>query len=208
MLELLEHRWSSFTPLQALQNRFNNKIRLLKVLLAEKLLWLNWTCCVLLTIIAGFPRATASLFFNDKRKILEKLILNGPRAHAITWNDSGKFGKISQRINEKLSFVVYLFLTTDPQTAMYLDIIYGLAALVGLLIALIVSFACYKIFKRYVVRNYKQNLVNTKIKKSMMETNDILHFFLWFLTIKLTVTCDNTLWLVVRSSFRLGQGTQ
>lgn len=76
------------------------------------------------------------------------------------------------------SFVVYLFLTTDPQTAMYLDIIYGLAALVGLLIALIVSFACYKILKRYVVRNYKQNLVNTKIKKSIMETNDILHFFL------------------------------
>lgn len=75
------------------------------------------------------------------------------------------------------SFVVYLFLTTDPQTAMYLDIIYGFAALVGLLIALIVSFACYKIFKRYVVRNYKQNLVNTKIKISMMETNDILHFF-------------------------------
>ena len=185
-----------------------NKIGLLKILIVKKLLWLNWTCCVLITIIARFPRATASLLFNDKRKILEKLILNGPRAHAITWNDSGKFGKISQRINEKLSFVVYLFLTTDPQTAMYLDIIYGLAALVGLLIALIVSFACYKIFKRYVVRNYKQNLVNTKIKKSMMETNDILHFFLWFLTIKLTVTCDNTLWLVVRSSFRLGQGTQ
>ena len=32
--------------------------------------WVNWTwsCCVLLTIIAGFPRATASLLNNDNRQ--------------------------------------------------------------------------------------------------------------------------------------------
>jgi len=45
-------------------------------------------------------------------------------------------------------FVVYLFLTADSKTAMYLNIIYGFAGLVGLFIVLIVSFVCYKIFKR------------------------------------------------------------
>ena len=30
---------------------------------------MNRTCCFLLTIIEGFPRATTSLFFNAKRQI-------------------------------------------------------------------------------------------------------------------------------------------
>ena len=29
---------------------------------------MNWTCCFLLTIIAGFPHATTNLFFNAKRQ--------------------------------------------------------------------------------------------------------------------------------------------
>ena len=34
----------------------------------KKVLLFNLNCCVLLTIIAGFPRATASLFLNDNRQ--------------------------------------------------------------------------------------------------------------------------------------------
>ena len=56
-------RWSSFTPLQASHWQVN-EIRLLEVLFVKKLLWVNWTCCTLLTIIVGFPRSTASLLFN------------------------------------------------------------------------------------------------------------------------------------------------
>ena len=29
---------------------------------------MNWTCCVLLAIVEGIPRATASLFLNDNRQ--------------------------------------------------------------------------------------------------------------------------------------------
>jgi len=40
-------------------------------------------------------------------------------------------------------------LRTDTKAAMYLNIIYGFVGVVGLLIVVIVSFACYKIFKRW-----------------------------------------------------------
>ena len=46
--------------------------------------------------------------------------------------------------------MVYFFLLADTKAAMYLNIIYGFVGVVGLLIIVIVSFACYKIFKRYV----------------------------------------------------------
>ena len=42
--------WTSFTPLQASRNSWI-KLDCLKFCL----LWVNWTCCVLLTIIAGSP---------------------------------------------------------------------------------------------------------------------------------------------------------
>ena len=60
---------------------------------------------------------------------------------------------------------------------MYLNIIYGFAGVVGLLIILIVSFACYKIFKRYVRVTMSKVLVTKNIKKSVMESNEILDFF-------------------------------
>ena len=47
------------------QNRW---IKLNYFRFVKKLLWMIWTCCFLLTIIAGIPRATTSLFFNDKRQ--------------------------------------------------------------------------------------------------------------------------------------------
>ena len=50
------YRWSSFTPLQALQNRWIKLATLLEVLFIKKLLWVNWKCCVLLAIIAPHRR--------------------------------------------------------------------------------------------------------------------------------------------------------
>ena len=57
---------------------------------------------------------------------------------------------------------LYLFLTADSTTEMYVNITYGLTGVVGLLIILIVSFACYKIYKRYVI----------------MESNDVISDFI------------------------------
>ena len=75
-------------------------------------------------------------------------------------NYSRKKGKISRYSYEKICGISLL--TGDSKTAMYLNIIYAFAALLGLLIVLIVSFACYKIFKRYVASNYEQRLGNKK----------------------------------------------
>ena len=62
-------RWSSFTPLQTSQSQ-NRWIKLNYLRFV-----CNWNCfewielaVFLLTIIAGFPRATTSLFFNAKRQ--------------------------------------------------------------------------------------------------------------------------------------------
>ena len=61
-------RRSSFTPLQTgSQNRWI-KLDCLSFVCKE-IAWMNWTCCVFLAILAGFSRATASLFFNDNRLV-------------------------------------------------------------------------------------------------------------------------------------------
>ena len=71
-----------------------------------------------------------------------------------------KKGKISRYIYEKICGISLL--TGDSKTEMYLNIIYGFAGLLGLLIVLIVSFACCKIFKRYIASNYQQTFGNKK----------------------------------------------
>ena len=85
-----------------------------------------------------------------------------------------KRGKISRYIYEKICGISLL--TADSKTAMYVSIIYTFVGLLGLLLVLIVSFACYKIFKRYVASNYKQTSGRKNIKKSRMESNEILDF--------------------------------
>jgi len=57
--------------------------------------------------------------------------------------------------------MVYFFLLAETKAAMYLNIIYGLIGVVGLLIVVIVSFVCYKIFKRYVASSYQQRFDET-----------------------------------------------
>jgi len=57
--------------------------------------------------------------------------------------------------------MVYFFLLADTKAAMYLNIIYGFVGVVGLLIVVIVSFACYKIFKRW--RGHQEEVKENKL---------------------------------------------
>ena len=69
LLDTCLRRRSSFTPLQTLQSQ-NRWLKLITLgLFVKKLLWMNWTCCFLLTILASFPRVTTiacSLMTNGK----------------------------------------------------------------------------------------------------------------------------------------------
>ena len=60
-------RWSSCTPLQASQNGWI-MLDCRKFKFVKKLLQVNWTCYVLLTIIVGFLFLFSYLFFNDNRQ--------------------------------------------------------------------------------------------------------------------------------------------
>ena len=60
-------RWSSCTPLQASQNGWI-MLDCRKFKFVKKLLQVNWTCYVLLTIIVGFLFLFSCLFFNDNRQ--------------------------------------------------------------------------------------------------------------------------------------------